>query len=324
VRCDMAMLVLNDVFAETWAKHPSAGLGLVKGLPEGRTPNSEAQTPAVPEFWEEAVGVAKRANPDFLFLAEVYWNREERLQSLGIDYTYDKELYDGLVGRDPAGVQRHLLGVTPRLIERSAHFLENHDEPRVASILSLPEHRAAVLVILGLPGMGFLHEGQLTGARIRVPVQFAWCEAESARPEVARMYDEILLHLRKTAVGRGQGEVLRPRAAWAGNPTAQNFVLVQWQAGRLEFDLVVVNLAPHRGQCYAPLSVPDLGAHTWLLEDLLGPEQHRRYGRDLESQGLYLDLPEHGAQLFHFRALRPQKDAEGNRLQPQMDADERR
>jgi hypothetical protein len=64
-----------------------------------------------------------------------------------------------------------------------------------------------------------------------------------------------------------------------------------------------VNLAPHRTQCYVPLSVPDLAAHNWAMKDLLGTEQYKRSGDDLQNQGLYLDLPAHGAQLFHFEPI---------------------
>ena len=139
VRCDMAMLVLNDVFAKTWESFPIAN----------------HQSPAS-EFWASAIPAVKETHPGFLFLAEGYWGLEARLQALGFDYTYDKPLYDGLVSRDAAGVQRHLLGMPGGAVAASAHFLENHDEPRIASILSPAEHRAAALLILGLPGMRFL------------------------------------------------------------------------------------------------------------------------------------------------------------------------
>jgi hypothetical protein len=39
------------------------------------------------------------------------------------------------------------------------------------------------------------------------------------------------------------------------------------------------------------------------MRDLLGAESYERFGADLANQGLYLDLPEHGAQLFHFEPL---------------------
>jgi hypothetical protein len=225
------------------------------------------------------------------------------LQALGFDYTYDKPLYDGLVARDAAGVQNHLLGMTAGAVHASAHFLENHDEPRIASILSPAEHRAAALLILGLPGMRFLHEGQLSGARLKLPVQLARRSEELGQAETIHIYAQLLMTLPGTAVGQGRGELSKPRAAWPGNPTAQNFVIVQWQRQAPEFDLVAVNLAPHPSQCYAPLRLEPLAAHNWAMKDLLGEERHKRSGDDLQSQGLYLDLPAHGAQLFHFEPI---------------------
>src|SRR4030088_1218397 len=94
----------------------------------------------------------------------------------------------------------------------SPHFLENHDEPRIASILSPAEHRAAALLILGLPGMRFLHEGQLTGARRKIPVQLLRRPVEPADEQIERMYRELLLALPASAVGQGMAEVLRPVA----------------------------------------------------------------------------------------------------------------
>jgi hypothetical protein len=286
VRCDMAMLVLNEVFAKTWESFPIAN----------------HQSPAA-EFWASAIPTVKETHPGFLFLAEAYWGLEVRLQGLGFDYTYDKALYDGLVSRDAAGVQKHLLGMAVGAVAASAHFLENHDEPRIASILSPTEHRAAALLILGLPGMRFLYEGQLSGARLKIPVQLARRAAEPKLAEIASLYEQLLRTLPGTAVGQGKGQLTKLRGAWAGNPTAQNFVVVQWQRQAPEFDLMAVNLAPHRSQGYALLNLEHLAAHNWAMKDLLGPERYQRSGDDLQNQGLYLDLPAHGAQLFHFEPI---------------------
>ena len=285
VRCDMAMLLLNEVFAKTWEKFPC--------------PSAVIQH----EFWADAIQVVKKSQPDFLFLGEVYWDLEARLQSFGFDYTYDKRLYDYLVYRNAAEVQRHLLGVTPEFVSASAHFLENHDEPRIASILSLPEHRAAALLTVGLPGLRLVHDGQLTGARIKAPVQWARRPIEPAQPEIFAFYQQLLASLKSAAVGRGGGEILKPRPAWPDNPTAQYFVVVQWQLQPDGFDLVVVNVAPHRSQCFVSLTVEGLAQRNWRMKDWLGSEEHQRFGDDLQKQGLYLDLPEHGAQLFHFAPL---------------------
>jgi len=282
VRCDMAMLVLNEVFAKTWESF------------------QVSTSPPTSEFWASAIPTIKQAHPAFVFLAEAYWGLESQLQKLGFDYTYDKVLYDGLTTRDARGVQRHLLGVTPDAAIRSAHFLENHDEPRIASILSPAEHRAAALLILGLPGMRFLHEGQISGTRLKIPVQLLRRIEEPNDVEIANLYEQLLTKLPGTAVGWGNGELLQPRVAWPDNPTARNFVVVQWPGRAPAFDLVIVNLAPHRSQCYASLTVEDLAAYNWEIRDLLGEEYYKRSGDDLQNQGMYLDLPAHGAQLFRF------------------------
>ena len=285
VRCDMAMLLLNEIFAKTWANIP-------------------CPVPAsVNEFWVEAISSVKQSLPDFLFLAEVYWNLEARLQSLGFDYTYDKHLYDFLISRQPAEVQRHLLGASSESVNTSVHFLENHDEQRIASLLSLPAHRAAALVTLGLPGMRLLHEGQLTGATKRISVHLGRRPAESPQPDITAFYVRLLNVLKITSVGKGNGALLKPSPAWADNPSAQNFVIVQWQSAQPDFDLVVVNLAPHPSQCYAPLEIDGLAEHNWQMTNLLGDEQYQRNGEDLTRTGLYLDVPEHGAQLFHFQPI---------------------
>lgn len=285
VRCDMAMLLLNEVFARNWQLYPC--------------PEPAPET----EFWAEAIQTIKMAMPEFLFLAEVYWDLEAQLQALGFDHTYDKRLYDYLVYHNHAEAQRHLLSVTPEFINASAHFLENHDEPRVASILSLSGHRAAALLILSLPGMRLLHEGQLAGARVHTPIQLGRRPTEPPQPDIVALYEQLLTTLPKTAVGRGNAELLRPRLAWSANPTAQYFILAQWQAVAGEFDLVVVNLAEHPSQCYAPLTVPELSQYNWKMNDLLGDETYVRRGDDLQAQGLYLDVPPHAAQLFHFQPV---------------------
>ncbi len=287
VRCDMAMLLLNDVFARTWEQFPLAD-----------------PPAATEEFWSGAISSVKAAQPEFLFLAEAYWGLEGRLRAQGFDYTYDKMLRDVLIARAAGGVQRHLLGISADAVARSAHFLENHDEERIAGILSPEEHRAAALVILGLPGLRFLHEGQLGGARLKIPVQLARRGHEPCQADIQAIYEQWLKLLPATAVGRGPGSLLEPRAAWPGNPTAQNFVLVQWQNQGPGFDVVAVNLAPHRSQCYVALNIAGLAASRWSMKDLAGSEEYTRSGAELQNQGLYLDLPAHGAQLFHFQPVR--------------------
>lgn len=285
VRCDMAMLVLNEVFARTWDHFPSPHAPLEK------------------EFWAEAIPAIKQARPEFLFFAEAYWDLEARLQELGFDYTYDKRLYDYLISRNYPEARRHLFAVPPEFLNASAHFLENHDEARIKSLLAWPEHCAAALVTLGAPGLRLLHEGQLTGALHKISVHADRRPTEAPDPEITAWYDRALRALQTTAVGRGRGEVIPTQRAWQDNPTAQDFVILQWQGEGVAFDLVVVNLAAHQSQCYALLTARDLIDHNWQMKNLLGDEVYERRGDDLQRQGLYLDVPAYGAQLFHFEPI---------------------
>jgi glycosidase len=172
VRCDMAMLVLNDVFARTWRGFPAEGPA------------------ATGEFWADAIAVVKRKHPQMSFIGEAYWNLEPRLQALGFDYCYDKTFYDLVTRRDGEGLRAHLqsagAGFNP------VRFLENHDEPRIASILPFPEHKAAARLLLQQPGVRLLHDGQLTGRKRRLPVQFARYWPEPPDPEITAFYQTLL------------------------------------------------------------------------------------------------------------------------------------
>jgi hypothetical protein len=64
---------------------------------------------------------------------------------------------------------------------------------------------------------------------------------------------------------------------------------------------MVVNLAPHPSQCYAPLAIDGSTKQRWVMNDLLGTEQYPRDGDDLRERGLFLDLSAHKTQLFRFR-----------------------
>src|SRR5262249_47487911 len=69
IRCDMAMLLLKDVFARTWAEFP----------PISTAAKGTTRTATCEEFWAEAIRNIKTHQSDCLFLAEAYWDLEPRL-----------------------------------------------------------------------------------------------------------------------------------------------------------------------------------------------------------------------------------------------------
>ncbi|HSE97826.1 MAG TPA: alpha-amylase family glycosyl hydrolase [Blastocatellia bacterium] len=155
VRCDMAMLILKDYFRDQW--YPYA--------PEGWFDLRWSE-----EFWSQAIREVKAQRPDFRFIAETYWDKEPELLDLGFDLTYEKKLYDGLVERN-AGKVNEQLSVSGPMMRGSLYFIENHDEPRAASVFKKKDNLASAALILSLPGSSLIHEGQMEGKRERLPVQ---------------------------------------------------------------------------------------------------------------------------------------------------------
>lgn len=287
VRCDMAMLVLSDVFARTWAHAP----------PTDREPG--------PEFWGAAIAEVRARHPGFLFMAEAYWGLEERLCELGFDAAYDKHLTD-LLHRGDWGVAAHLraLGSTSA---RRAHFLENHDEPRAAATWPLAAHRAAALLTLSLPGVRFVHDGQREGRRVFARIQLSRRADEPSDDAVSGTYDALHRALVDARIGRGEWALVDATPAWHDDPTHRAFVLVCWRDpdDRSRFTLVVVNLSPGRARCWARVEAPQLAGRAWRLDDLLSEERYLRDGDELAARGLYLDVGPHAAQVFVLRRVEP-------------------
>jgi len=276
VRCDMSMLLINDVFARNWQGFPTSAPALTT------------------EFWAEAIPAARR--PGFLYVAEAYWDLEPELQSMGFDYTYDKRVLDFLIERGAGALQRHLLDHSQEFTRRSAHFLENHDEPRIASRLGLAEHQAAAWLTLALPGLRLLHEGQLTGERVRVPVQLSRRPLFSADPDIAGLYERLFGALQASAVGKGDGRVLRPGPA--GDSTHENIIVVQWTgtgSGMPGVEWAVVNLAAQDSRCRVEIAAPGLEARFWKVVELLAPD---RAGVAIHGGSLLLELEPHAVRLF--------------------------
>ena len=84
------MLLLDDVVA--------AHLGRARRQPVRDQP-----------YWREVTSRVRHAHPDFVFLAEAYWDLEGPLLEQGFDLCYDKRLYDRLRDGDAASVRAHLL-----------------------------------------------------------------------------------------------------------------------------------------------------------------------------------------------------------------------
>jgi glycosidase len=265
VRCDMAMLVLPEVFERTWG---------IKAEP----------------FWPRATRRVRERVTDFLFMAEVYWDLEWTLQQQGFDYTYDKRLYDRLREGHARGVLEHLqAGLDYQ--NKMARFLENHDEPRAAAVFSPEAHEAAAVLTFLSPGLRFFHQGQLEGRKKRISPHLVRGPDEVVDEKVSQFYAGLLNVLRRDVVRDGQWQLLECLPAWEGNWTWDCFVAFAWTGSSGERLLVAVNYAANQSQCYVRLPFLELGGGRWQLRDLLSDACYKRDGSDLQSEGLYLDVP---------------------------------
>jgi len=277
VRCDMAMLVLPDVFERTWGQR-------------------------APLFWPRATQQVREQVPGFCFMAEVYWDLEWTMLQQGFDYAYDKRLYDRLHEGHARPVREHLLAGLD-FQNKLARFLENHDEPRAAAAFAPGKHEAAAVITFLSPGLRFFHQGQFEGRRKRISPHLVRAPLEPPDAALHEFYGGLLAVMRQPIVRDGQWRLLECVAAWDGNATGECFIAWSWHAQDGQRRVMAVNYAGNQSQCYVRLPFPELSGHKVRLKDLTGPATYDRDGSELVSRGLYLDLPAWGFHIFEVTAV---------------------
>ncbi len=270
VRCDMAMLVLPDVFERTWGLHAEP-------------------------FWPRATTRVREQSP-FVFMAEVYWDLEWTLQQQGFDYTYDKRLYDRLRDGHVPPIRAHFFADSGYQ-DRMARFLENHDEPRAAAALAPGAHEAAAVITYLSPGLRFFHAGQFEGRTKRISPHLVRGPVEPLDWGLQQFYERLLTVLKLPALRDGDWQLLDCRPAWDGNWTSDCFVAYAWQRSDARV-VVVVNYASNQSQCYVALPFGDLAGAEWRLADQIDGAVYDRDGGDLQNRGLFVDATPWQASVF--------------------------
>lgn len=274
VRCDMAMLILPDVFERTW------GIG-------------------APLFWPEATRRVRERTLGFCFMAEVYWDREWDVQQQGFDYAYDKRLYDRLHEGHARPVREHLFA-GPDYQDKLARFLENHDEPRAAATFPAGQHEAAALITFLAPGLRFFHQGQFEGRLKRISPHLGRGPEEAVNETIKQFYGRLLEVLRRPTVRDGAWRLLECVPAWEGNGSNDKGIAYLWQGADGSQLLVAVNYAGHDSQCFVR-GLAGLAGSGWRLRDLLSEAAFDHDGSEIESRGLYLELRPWQARVFELQ-----------------------
>jgi len=274
VRCDMAMLMMNDIFETTW------------GLRAGSKPEFE--------FWRELIPAVRRSNPNFIFIAEAYWDKEWTLQQQGFDYCYDKRLYDRLEHDTAANIRLHLMADIAYQ-SKMIRFIENHDEPRHVVAFQKGKNRAAVVISSTLPGAKLYHEGQFEGRKIKLPVFLRRRPDETPDHDLFSFVQRLLKAIHHPVFKEGYWQLCETNG-WPDNKSYLNLLAWCWCDDDNRF-LIVVNYSdqPVQGRIMLPGS--DLKGHTWRLNDMLCEVTFERSGNEMHDEGLYVAL---GPWQYHF------------------------
>jgi glycosidase len=278
VRCDMAMLILPDIFERTWGR---------KAL----------------SFWPEVIKSIHEGTPGFCFMAEVYWEMEWTMQQQGFDYAYDKRLYDRLEEGHTTPVREHFYAGTDYQ-DRLARFLENHDEARAAFTFEQRKHEAAAVITFLSPGLRFFHQGQFEGRLKRISPHLVRAPQEPINENLQTFYTNLLSILQNPLFRDGWWELLECLPAWEGNDTWDAFVVFAWEDSDGRRAMVSVNYSTHDSQCFVHLPFTYLAGSTVRFSDMMSPVFYDRNSNELFSQGIYLDLPAWGYHIFGIGVIR--------------------
>jgi len=280
VRCDMVMLTLNEIHEKVW------GWALHR---DGTYPCLQE------EFWPRAIREVKEKYPGFIFLAEVYWGLEWRVQELGFDYTYDKGTYDRLRYQGPQEVHGHLLA--EKLYQkRSARFIDNHDETPSITLFGKEKSMAAGVVISTIKGLRFYSQDQLDGIPFHIPLQFKSYFKRPENKEVKDFYRRLLQITDHPAFHGGEWILLDVRPSSQSDKSSFNILSWSWTQRRAR-KIVVVNYSPSKSSGIINASVKPSGAETAIDEELSGKKFIFKT-EELDG-GIHLkDLPPYGAYIF--------------------------
>ncbi len=272
IRCDMAMLHLNDIFEKNWSR-------FLKGA-----------APPATEFWTEA----RSAVPNLILLAEAYWVTERRLLDLGFSFAYDKGLYDAVRDivvtevrsrlKDDVGYQCHL-----------TRFLENHDEARSAAVFGNERLPSAGTLMATLPGMRLYHQGELDGFKIHLPITLRMPADEPPDPYAAAFFAKIL---------RVTGEDVFHKGVWnllvvtpEGDAPPDGLIVYEWRSEN-SWKVIAVNLTGQTSQGRVHFGGRSLPAKEYIFYDELNDVRYVRAGDEVRGAGLFVRREAFQAHIF--------------------------
>jgi hypothetical protein len=281
IRCDMAMLMANRVFAKTWGE--------------------KAGPPPDKEFWEEIIPTVKERYPNFLFLAEVYWDMEWELLKQGFDFCYDKKLYERLSGENVASIREHLKAEWSYQ-SKLLRFIENHDELRALERFGEEKSKAAAIIALTLPGARLIYEGQIQGYSKKLPVQLGRSPFEDVNKSIFEFYQNLLKSIPGREFDSASWAPCEIESIGSGDSSFSNVISYIWWSDE-NYRLVVVNFNKSPSKAHIRLKL-NFDTFNWIFTDLLQQKMYTYNGEDLFKYGLYIELNAWQGHIFNIKKSR--------------------
>lgn len=278
VRCDMAMLPMKDVFEKTHGK-------------------------TAIDYWKPLIDSIKQVYPNFIFMGEVYWNREYDLQQEGFDFTYDKTLYDRLKSGSGYEIRSHLQA-EESFQKKSLRFIENHDEERAYHAFG--ERSVHCFSLLNfIPGAILYHEGQSLGLEIKLPVQLGRASREESKTEVQEFYKRCFTQI----IHRKHSELYREDLVFHPFDSSENLflcfslsyttekVLHQYKTKEYNLELLIFNPENreiagwlHPGKQASEI-IHAIHSEKITMTDVLTGQTFEKDKKEILEKGIYASLP---------------------------------
>ena len=251
------------------------------------------------EFWETVISSVKEKFPHFLFIAEVYWDMEWELQQQGFDFCYDKRLYEQLAHGNANSIKEHLRADWDYQ-RKLVRFIENHDELRAMEKIGEEKSRAAAIIALTLPGARLIHEGQMEGYKLKLPVQLSRRQIEESNEELHKFYQKLLEIVPGKKFEKAKWDLCKVESIDLNNSSNSNIISYLWWNKDL-YNLIVINYGPNSAKAHIRINQIDYSSNDYTLTELLTQKKYTYKGDDLKKFGLYRDLPSWEGQIFDIR-----------------------
>ncbi|MFO7794505.1 MAG: alpha-amylase family glycosyl hydrolase [Promethearchaeati archaeon] len=280
VRCDMAMLVTNEIFKKTWG--------------------DKVGNPPEKDFWEEIIPRIKNKHRNFKFIAEVYWDMEWKLQQQGFDYTYDEKLYNYIMNESPQSIRNHITAEW-EYNKKSLRYIENHDEQRTVKQMGILKSKAAAILALSLPGMGLVHEGQMKGYEIKIPVQLKRRTNEMIKNNVLEFYRTLLAIIKDNDIKKNNWELCNVTQTSQDDQSNKYIISYHWWNAQ-EHYLFIINFSENFSNGKIKIPTLNLTSGKLKFKNLFTDEILRYDASEIQNNGFKVELASWKYNIFHINS----------------------